>query len=70
MIPSKECLNKLIEYINEEKPNAAILTGDIIDYYSESNYSLLKDSISKIRCPYIFTIGNHEAPVEKFEEIK
>ncbi len=69
MIKSKECLIKLIDYINNENPTAALLTGDIIDYYSESNYLMLKEEINRINPPYLFSIGNHEAPVSKFIEI-
>lgn len=69
MIPSKECLDILINHINDEKPNAAILSGDIIDYYSKSNFKLLKEECKRIKVPYVFCSGNHEAPIEIFSEL-
>lgn len=69
MIPSKECLFSLIDYINIKKPAAAILSGDIIDYYSSSNYKMLLEATKKIEVPYLFSCGNHETPTERFEEI-
>ena len=68
-IPSVLCLEKLIEYINTNRPEIAILTGDIIDYYSKANYEILKKMLEKIEVPFIFTCGNHEAPASKFSEL-
>ena len=69
LIPSKECLNNLINYINDENPDVSVLSGDIIDYYSKSNYKLLVESIKKINTKYIFSPGNHETPVDRYKEI-
>ena len=69
MIPSKDCLANLVNYINNEKPTAAILSGDIIDYYTKSNYELLVNSIKNINCPYVFCNGNHEPNIDKYEAI-
>lgn len=69
MIPSKDCLINLIDYINKEEPNVAILSGDIIDYYSKSNYALLTSEVNRIKVPYIFSIGNHETPGESYKEL-
>ncbi len=69
MIPSKEAFEKLIDYINNENPNVSILSGDIIDYYSESNFKMLEEECDKIKVPYLFLIGNHEAPTERFKSL-
>jgi len=69
MIPSKECLSKLIDYINSEKPVAAILSGDIIDYYSKTNYELLVSECNRISVPFVFSNGNHEIPASNYTEI-
>ena len=69
LIKSKECLINLIDYINSENPIAALLTGDIIDYYSKSNYIMLKEEINRLKCPYVFSTGNHETPLSRFSEI-
>ena len=69
MIPSKECLTNLINYINDEKPTAAVLSGDIIDYYTKSNYELLVESCNNIKVPYVFCNGNHEPDIDKYKGI-
>ena len=68
-ISSKECLCKLIDYTNKENPNLLVLTGDIIDYNSNSNFKFLKEELNTLKCPYLFTNGNHEAQEEFYDEI-
>ena len=69
MIPSTKCLDNLIDYANEQNPNVVLLTGDIIDYYSTSNYKYLKDSLAKLTKPYLFSCGNHETPSMLYNDI-
>lgn len=69
MIPSKECLSKLVDYINTQNPTAAVLSGDIIDYYSKSNYELLISECKRIKPPFVFSNGNHEIPASNYKEI-
>lgn len=69
LISSKECLEEIIKYINKVKPNCALLSGDIIDYYSESNFRYIKKALKRINTNYIFSCGNHEAPASLFDEI-
>lgn len=70
MIPSVECLSKLIDYSNENHPDLVLLSGDIVDYYSEANYVYLKQSLSRINSPYLFSCGNHEIRFLLFDEIQ
>ena len=60
LIPSKECLDKLIEYSNLHNPDCVLMSGDIIDYYSESNLNYLKESLHNLNCNYLFCCGNHD----------
>ncbi|MDD4243284.1 MAG: metallophosphoesterase [Bacilli bacterium] len=69
MLSSTECLNQLIKYANGNQPDLVILAGDIIDYYSRSNYDFLVKSIRKLKSPYLFSCGNHESPSENFLDI-
>ena len=69
MIPSKQCLINLVDYINKEKPDAALFSGDIIDYYSKSNYSMLVNELKRVECPFLFSCGNHEIPPQRYKEI-
>ena len=69
MIPSVNCLDNLIEYNNNNKPDITLLSGDIIDYYSTSNYQYLKKSLDLIQNPYLFACGNHETPSSRYDEL-
>lgn len=68
-IHSSECLQKEIEYINSEAPDAALLTGDMIDYPSGANDELLRRSIRCINTPVLFTCGNHERPADRYNDV-
>jgi len=68
-IPSKECLVNIVNYINEEKPIATIMTGDILDYYSESNYDFLLEQCGNLNYPFVFACGNHEFPVNRYIDL-
>jgi 3',5'-cyclic AMP phosphodiesterase CpdA len=69
LLPSTECLGNLIDYANQNNPDLVLLTGDIVDYYSEANHDFLKQSLMKIKSPYLFSIGNHESPSIRFEDL-
>ena len=69
LIPSKDCLDKLIEYSNQVNPDALLLSGDIIDYHSPANFNLLKDTFSSLNYPYLFACGNHESPANLYDSI-
>jgi 3',5'-cyclic AMP phosphodiesterase CpdA len=69
LLSSKDCLNRLIEYANEIKPDLVLMVGDLVDYYSNANHDFLKESINKLNIPYLFACGNHESPSEKFQDI-
>lgn len=69
MIPSKECLEKLIQYSNNNEPDCVMMTGDIIDFYSDENFKYLKNSLLKLRCKYSFACGNHESPSYLYNDL-
>lgn len=69
LIPSIKCLKNLIDYTNLNNPDLLLLAGDIIDYYSKSNYNFLKTSLKEVNCPYLFSCGNHETPSSLYKEI-
>lgn len=69
LLSSKDCLKHLIDYTNSSSPDLVLLTGDIIDYYSPSNYDYLRKSVKNLSSPYVFSCGNHETPSEHFESI-
>lgn len=69
MLSSTDCLNRLIEYANDNQPDLVILAGDIIDYYSDTNHEFLKKSIKRLKSQYLFSCGNHESPPKLFQDI-
>ena len=69
LLPSADCLNNLIDYSNMNYADLVLLTGDIIDYYSLTNYKYLKNALTSLSAPYLFSCGNHESPSHLFKEI-
>ena len=49
----------LCDYAESLKPDALILSGDIIDRVTESNLRYLEKTLSKIKVPVITCLGNH-----------
>ena len=57
---SVEIFNDIIDYINKDKNDLVILSGDIIDYVDDNNTKLLDDLINKIKAKKLFVYGNHD----------
>jgi len=69
LLPSTECLINLIDHANRNHPDLVLMTGDIIDYYSDTNYAFMKQSFTELKAPYLFTCGNHESPSHNFHDL-
>ncbi len=69
MLPSYQCLEQLLQYVKSNQPDAFIMTGDIIDYYSKDNLTYLEESLKDIKIPFVITCGNHESPVSIFDKL-
>jgi len=53
--------NKVIQEVNEIKPDAILITGDLTNEGLISEYEKCKKLISKLTCDKKFTIsGNHD----------
>ncbi len=59
-VSSAEQFPHWMEYANERGVDAVLFGGDIIDYPSVSNVEFLKENISKLEMPYMYTLGNHD----------
>ena len=59
-IESTQLLEELLDYARKQKPNAIILSGDIMDRITDSNIRYLKNLFSKIDIPIIYCPGNHD----------
>lgn len=66
LLPSTECLRRLVDYANDKQPDLTLVTGDIIDYYSPANYDFLEHALQRLDSPYLFACGNHESPSAYF----
>ena len=49
-----------INYANKNKMDAMLFGGDIIDYPSEANISYFEKQLSRLKVPYLYTLGNHD----------
>lgn len=68
LLSSTECLERLIDHANDRRPDAVLLTGDLIDYPSEANQAFLERSLRRIASPYLFSCGNHDSDSPLFPE--
>lgn len=68
---SKKLNEDLVESIKEEAPDIIAITGDLIDSRKTDIESALRfiDSIKDI-APVYFVPGNHEAGIDRYEELK
>ncbi len=58
--PSEAALPVLMEYAREIEADLILLTGDILDFPSETNLSLLEKELSSSPIPTLFITGNHD----------
>ena len=59
-IPAEHCLEAFVDYANREKLSGVLFTGDILDFPSKENLSLLKSALASLEVPYVFAVGNHD----------
>ena len=59
-ISSAEHFPEWIDYANETEVDMVLFGGDMIDFPSEANLNLLEENISKLKMPYVYTLGNHD----------
>ena len=57
---SEERMPYMFGYADEIEADMLLLTGDIIDFPSELNMSMMYDNIKALKTPTLFTLGNHD----------
>ncbi len=57
---SEERMPYMFDYANQINADLVLLTGDIIDFPSELNISLMQQSIEAMKAPALFSLGNHD----------
>lgn len=50
----------ILEYADETKPDAILMAGDIVDYYTESNVKYLGELLAAHKTECLYVPGNHE----------
>ncbi len=60
-----ETFKELIAYVIEEDPDLLILGGDILDTATLKGVEFVGQELSKISCPYIYSLGNHDFTYEE-----
>ena len=58
--PSEDALPSLLRYGEEISADLILMTGDIIDFPSEANLSLLQSCVDSCRVPVLYITGNHD----------
>jgi predicted MPP superfamily phosphohydrolase len=57
---SEERMPYMFGYADEINADLLMLTGDIIDFPSELNISLMAQNIAALKAPTLFSLGNHD----------
>ena len=58
--PSEAALPALMAYGEEIAADLILMTGDIIDFPSEANLTLLKSCVDSCKVPVLYITGNHD----------
>lgn len=58
--PSEAALPALLRYGEEIAADLVLMTGDIIDFPSEANLTLLKSCVEACSVPVLYITGNHD----------
>ena len=58
--PSEAALPALMRYGEEIAADLILMTGDIIDFPSEANLTLLKTCVDSCKVPVLYVTGNHD----------
>ncbi|WP_308638369.1 metallophosphoesterase family protein [Paenibacillus silvisoli] len=52
--------DRLLQTSNELGADFTVFTGDIIDFPSQANIEHLQSQFSRLKSPYLYTVGNHD----------
>lgn len=53
-------LQQIVTQLQQQRPDALILTGDLTQDHSEASYQLLAGLLSPLACPIFLVPGNHD----------
>ena len=64
----RECLESAITYVNEQESDGLIITGDCIDYYSDSIAGYMSEVLGRCNKEVFYTCGNHEKHLYPYDD--
>lgn len=59
-VHAEELWPEIIKYLNYTNYDGVIFGGDIMDYCSNSNVSVIKEGLDKLQIPYIYVRADHD----------
>ncbi len=59
-VSSAESWKALVKEINGISPDGVVLAGDMVDFYSENNFALLRWGIRRIKAPVMYLRADHD----------
>ena len=65
LLDTTEGLERVVAMANETMPDALILSGDMMEDYSEENLRALTAGCRKLQMPWMWVCGNHEVGHEE-----
>ena len=60
LIQPEDALPKYVELVNEKRPDAMLMTGDMLNDYSPETIAYLGDALAKVEILWMWVRGNHE----------
>lgn len=60
LIQPEEGLPKYVSLVNEKRPAALLMTGDMLNDFSTETIDYLGDALAKVEIPWMWVRGNHE----------
>lgn len=60
VVPLDGLLQRFIDLANEMLPDAVVISGDLLESITQSNFRYLHKTMSQFKVPYLWARGNHE----------
>ncbi len=60
LIQPEEALSKYVSLVNEKRPHALLMTGDMLNDFSVETIDFLGEALAGVEIPWMWVRGNHE----------
>ncbi len=61
LLPPEEGMDHFVRLVNQKRPDAFLMTGDMMNAYSEENLRFLQAAFQRLEVPWMWVCGNHES---------